>query len=139
MDHKNKILIRTVIGIVLLAGLILLTQVKLPSKSQNTEQKPSGDVVSYRTTLTGEYTCLPHKNTSGPQTLECALGMKTDSGEYYALDFNLSSGPMPILATGERFTASGVLTPIEMLNSTHLRDTYQVKGVFSVTDSFKKE
>ena len=36
-------------------------------------------------TIKGESTCLPHKG-SGPQTLECAQGVKTTSGAYYAID-----------------------------------------------------
>lgn len=38
-----------------------------------------------RATYTGTVVCLPHKNTDGPQTLECATGLKTDEGKYYAL------------------------------------------------------
>ncbi len=33
----------------------------------------------------GEMVCLPHKNTDGPQTLECAFGLKGTNGHYYAL------------------------------------------------------
>lgn len=36
-------------------------------------------------TISGEMICLPHKNTSGPQTLECAFGLKADDGNNYAL------------------------------------------------------
>jgi hypothetical protein len=35
--------------------------------------------------ITGTMTCLPHKNTTGPQTLECAFGLKDAQGNYYAL------------------------------------------------------
>jgi hypothetical protein len=88
----------------------------------------------YRATLTGEYVCLPHKDTNGPQTLECALGIKTDVGEYYAVDFALMSQTSPTLQTGQRFTASGTITPIERLSSDHWQK-YNVAGIFSVTDS----
>ena len=90
----------------------------------------------YRATLTGVQTCLPHKDTSGPQTLECAIGMQTDVGEYYALDFNLMSQTPPDIQNGERFTASGVITPIERL-STNQWQNYNVQGIFSVTDSIQ--
>ncbi len=33
----------------------------------------------------GTLACLPHKNTTGPQTLECAIGLRTDDGRYYGL------------------------------------------------------
>lgn len=99
------------------------------------EKQGNGVAVEpYRATLTGVQTCLPHKNTSGPQTLECAIGMKTDAGEYYALDFNLMSQTPIEIQNGERFTASGVLTPIERL-STDYWQKYNVQGIFSVTDS----
>jgi hypothetical protein len=29
--------------------------------------------------------CLPHKNSSGPQTMECAFGLKGDDGKNYGL------------------------------------------------------
>lgn len=34
--------------------------------------------------VSGTLACLPHKNT-GPQTLECAIGLRTDDGRYYSL------------------------------------------------------
>jgi hypothetical protein len=93
--------------------------------------------VPKRATLTGTYMCLPHKNTSGPQTDECAYGLKTEEGEYYAIDFYLMSSMVPEIKSGDRITASGVLTPIEML-STDRWQIYPIKGIFSVTDSLKK-
>lgn len=36
-------------------------------------------------TLEGTAVCLPHKNTDGPQTLECAIGIKTTAGVYYGV------------------------------------------------------
>ena len=35
--------------------------------------------------VSGTLACLPHKNTSGPQTTECAIGLRTDDGRYYGL------------------------------------------------------
>jgi len=91
----------------------------------------------YRATLTGEYLCLPHVDTSGPQTLECAFGLKTDDGTHYALDFNLMSQAMQDLRTGERITASGVVTPVERLSTDHWRK-YPIVAIFSVTDSLMR-
>jgi hypothetical protein len=39
-------------------------------------------------TIEGTIACLPHKNTDGPQTLECAAGLKTNDGTYYSLKIN---------------------------------------------------
>jgi len=47
-------------------------------------QAPAGNA---QTTLAGTFVCLPHKG-DGPQTLECAYGLRTDDGRYYALQFD---------------------------------------------------
>lgn len=101
------------------------------------EKQGDGGVVSYRGTLTGEYVCLPHTDTDGPQTMECALGIKTDVGEYYAVDFAAMSQIPPALITGDRFSANGLITPIELL-STDYWQIYDIEGIFSVTDSVQK-
>lgn len=36
-------------------------------------------------TVKGELGCLPHRDSDGPKTLECAQGIKTASGDYYAV------------------------------------------------------
>ncbi len=33
----------------------------------------------------GTMVCLPHKDTSGPQTMECAYGLKDAEGQYFGL------------------------------------------------------
>ncbi len=90
-----------------------------------------------RTTLTGEYTCLLHKDTTGPETDECAISIKTNDGKYYAFNTNLLSSTPPTLANGDQIMANGIITPIEMLSTDHWRK-YNVQGIFSVTDSLKK-
>lgn len=84
-----------------------------------------------RITLEGEYVCLPHRDTSGVHTDECAAGIRTDTA-YYALDFALASQTSE-LTVGDRFTASGIFTPVETLSSDRWQQ-YDIKGIFSVTD-----
>lgn len=99
------------------------------------KQNASNDSVEpYRATLSGEYVCLPHADQSGPQTTECAFGIKTDSGEYFAVDLSLMSETNPGIEVGERFSANGTVTPIEMI-SAYQWQKYDVAGIFSVTDS----
>ncbi len=127
---------------VILVGLIILIGVStyfvLARKySAPLQLTPPQRADPYQATLTGQFECLPHKKKSGPQTLECAFGLKTDSNEYYAVDFNLMSQPYPELNAGDRFSANGVITPIEYLSTNHWHK-YNVTGVFSVTDSVIK-
>ncbi len=95
------------------------------------QENPSLPSEPYHTTLTGTYLCLPHTNTSGPQTLECAFGLQTDEGTYYALDFNLLPNAVQTLQTGSTITATGTVTPIERLSTDHWRK-YPITGIFSV-------
>ncbi len=103
----------------------------------NQKQRNPSEITPYNGTLSGEYVCLPHKNQNGPQTLECALGMKTNTDEYYALDFNLMSQEQPNLKTGDRFTATGLITPVELLN-TNQWNKYSIEGIFSITGPIQK-
>lgn len=56
-------------------------QCRTPDGKSFTKPFDVGDSVTYM----GKVVCLPHKNTSGPQTLECALGLLTNDGKYHAL------------------------------------------------------
>lgn len=127
---KKTILIIAVV-LVVVGGYFVFSNYAVKDDSGN-------DVVkTYRATLAGEYLCLPHVDQTSPQTEECALGLKTDDGKYYALDFNLASQTMPQFTSGDRMEANGVITPIEMI-STNMWQKYPIVGIFSVTDSIRK-
>ncbi len=128
----SKNIIITIIIILVLAVLAGFYFLNRNKPVENISYTP------YRGTLTGIQTCLPHKDTSGPQTLECAIGMKTDAGDYYSIDFSLMSQIPPEIQSGQRFSANGLITPIENLSSDQWQK-YNVKGIFSVTDSVKVE
>lgn len=129
---KKTFAIIAAIIIVLIASFYVLNAYIYHEK-----QGDPSDVTSYRGTLSGDVVCLPHADTTGPQTKECAYGLKTESGEYYALDLALMSQQHAPLETGERISANGLITPIEMLSSDHWKK-YAIEGIFSVTDSVKE-
>lgn len=103
----------------------------------NQKQGEEQVVESYRGTLSGEVVCLPHVDTSGPTTMECAYGLRTDAGEHYALDLAAMSQEHGALDTGMRIRANGLITPIEMFSSDHWQK-YDIEGIFSVTDSMEQ-
>lgn len=129
---KKALLIIAAIAVVLVAGFYALN-----AYIYNQKQGNPADIVSYRGTLSGEVVCLPHANTDGPHTMECAYGLKTEVGEYYALDLSMMSQEHPPLETGEKIKANGLITPIEMLSSDHWK-MYNIEGIFSVTDSVEE-
>ncbi len=65
--------------IIILAGLVLFGAKELlaPEDQKNTQ-------AAFIST-DGTLVCLPHKDQSGPQTMECAYGIQTDDGKYYGL------------------------------------------------------
>lgn len=79
-------------------------------------------------TVTGKIVCLPHKDTSGPQTLECALGLQTDSGTYYALSDEKGPAGISSIDTNQRIEVTGIFKP-------HSNSQYQDIGVITVTSA----
>ncbi len=87
---------------------------------------PSGGV---ETTLSGTFDCLPHKDTSGGQTMECAFGILADDGFYYALridDFEMLNS----FQAGQRGTVQGLFVPVEQIDGGSI---YDIHGVVNVT------
>lgn len=62
-------------------------------------------------TLEGLAVCLPHKNTDGPQTLECAVGIKTDDGTFYGISGDTSNQLASEAGGKRRVKISGNIEP----------------------------
>lgn len=76
-----------------------------PQRSSPSPTTPAGGQI----TITGKITCLPHRDKTGPQTLECAIGLQGNDGVYYGL-MNLDKFiPSPAVYIGEQLTVSGIL------------------------------
>jgi hypothetical protein len=89
-----------------------------------------GDVPRGQRTVEGRGVCLPHRDTSGPITLECAFGLSTDVQTYYALD--LSSLPLTFsFETGTRYRLNGYVVPIEEISSDQWKK-YNIRGIIHV-------
>lgn len=101
----------------------------------NTTQNPTPaiDPKKAESTLIGEYICLPHKDTSGPQTLECALGLRVDNGEFYAMDTSYINPAITFqLQTGAQIKVSGYITPTEEVSMSPWLQ-YNIVGIVQVT------
>ncbi len=92
MQHKRSPII--VIITLLLVVIVFFVSGKLDApEAEVTNQYEPGQLVS----LKGQLVCLPHRDQSGPQTMECAYGFRDESGTYYALqdtssDYSLLMG-----------------------------------------------
>lgn len=86
--------------------------------------------------LEGKFVCLPHRDTSGPQTLECAFGVETDDKTYYALDLSGIGYESSVAAqSAKRMKVEGLLVPIEAISSNQWQK-YNIKGIMRVTNMF---
>lgn len=84
-----------------------------------------------RTTLSGKWECLPHKEKGDYQTLECAFGILADDGAHYEIDTSLMERAPVDYPTGARVRVTGIVTPVEQLNSVQI---YDIKGVMRATE-----
>ena len=100
-----------------------------PDGASNTPPVPEKTIEMM--TLTGTYVCLP--TLSGAATPDCAFGIKTDGGEYYAVNFGASAGSMADFMAGERISANGTFIPSEELNPNHWTK-FNSKGLFTVLE-----
>ena len=90
------------------------------------------DATPQNVILSGTYGCLPHVDTSGPQTMECAFGLHADTGEWYAVNFGASAHASEQFQSGAHIRAEGNVVIKEALSSDHWQK-YDMKGIFTVT------
>lgn len=83
-------------------------------------------------TLSGTYTCLPHLDTTGPNTEECRFALKADDGVYYAVNFGQGAEAMNQFQARAHITAEGFVIPKEALSSNEW-EKYNMKGIFTIT------
>lgn len=124
---KNKL------GILLLIGVVALVLAWFLRRS-NSVVAPASPGIPTEVVLKGKNTCLPHKDTNGPQTLECALGMQSDTGVFYALDTSALpfEEAMKIQGSNKPLVVTGQLVPIEAI-STNVWQKYDIQGIVHVT------
>lgn len=102
------------------AAVVIAVFILHPAKAPSAPAKGTLDI-------SGTIMCLPHKNTDGPQTMECAYGLKDEKGTYYGLRDtdpayrNISGVPMNV-----HVRVSGEFKP-------ETSDVYPTVGTIEVT------
>lgn len=120
-------------SLIALGALIVIVGGFAAWQSLSAAKSPDGaiDPTPRLVTLTGTYLCLPHV-LGGAQTEECAFGLQTDEGVFYAVNFGQSADAMEQFQRNERITAEGFVVPKEALSSSHWQQ-YDFVGVFTIT------
>ena len=127
MTNKDTIIAISLVVALAVVGFFFFWGASI--KSENVEVL---DPTPRNVTLSGTYVCLPHLDTGGPQTMECAFGLLTDDGVYYAVNFGQSENSMEQFQSGEHITAEGFIVIREALSSDHWFK-YNMKGIFTIT------
>ncbi len=126
MTHRNHNHLLIALVVVLLlggVGYMLFAPSKSPVVLEPSRPVPAAGPISVR----GEMTCLPHRDTSGPQTLECAFGLKDEQGRHYGLrDTDPAYGNIGHIPGGTTVVVTGEFTPGE-------DEKYASIGVIAVT------
>jgi hypothetical protein len=127
MTNKNLIT-----GIIFVIALAVAGSFYMFNYSNKDTPKKDIDPTPQNVTLTGTYTCLPHLDTKGPQTMECAFGLQAENGDYYAVNFGASGDSMNQFRAGETITAEGFVVIKEALSADQWQK-YNMKGIFTIT------
>ena len=121
----------------ILAVFLYVISVAQSSGSQSVESPDSRETGTYseipqRTSVTGTWECLPHRDTSGPQTMECAFGIRREDGSHLAVSTLLMATYPVDFPTGTRVQIEGILVPIENISSDHWKK-YDIDGIIDAT------
>ena len=126
---KNQII--SIIVLLAILGLATWAFKGSTETSKNPPEEIPNTPISATTTVQGTFVCLPHKDTSGPTTMECAFGIKADDGNYYSLDLSAYSGLAPMdIPVGTRSAVTGLLIATTS-------EIYDIKGMIRV-ESFEE-
>ena len=122
-----------------IAGLYLFTP-SCTNQEEDEKKQETGKTENLPkdTTLAGDYICLPHRGVKPgePTTAECAFGMQTEDGNYYAINLAAASQPMINLHPGDRIRVSGTLTGVTPADSQWYR--YEANMLVTVTGVMEK-
>jgi hypothetical protein len=107
------------------------SEVRIPNDTDTTqgtpEELPPPEQARIPMTVRGTFVCLPHRDTNGPVTLECAFGLRDEAGNYYALrDTDPGYGNLGTLAADTTIEVTGEFVPGE-------HERYQSIGTLHVT------
>lgn len=91
--------------ILVLAAIIVMTAVIVALIMTDPKQKDNASPNTTQT-FTGQIVCLP-KPGDGPQTLECAIGLRASDKKYYALKNN----PNQEIPVNTQVSVTGVVIP----------------------------
>lgn len=135
MNQKTALAIIIALLVLLGWGVYATFNTQKSDNNSNTGLVIDPNDVPQEVSLQGEFVCLPNRDTTGPQTMECALGIKSDNDLYFAIDAQgeAARNTLMSLQTGLRIQIDGLLVPIEQISS-NVWQKYDVAGIISTSN-----
>jgi hypothetical protein len=132
---RNQLIFSVLLLIVAVTGYLATESYgeKL-AQQKSPEELHSDPAIPKPVTVEGSYVCLPHKDADGPQTTECAFGLRADDGRYYGLDLS-ATNQLNDAPTESRVQVVGTLVPVEALSA----DRWQVYDIVGVIGASRVE
>lgn len=118
-----------IVGIILIALFVYLIFFHVPGTAS---APATADPTLAPMTISGTYGCLPYRDASAPQTAECAFGIRTTDGVWYAVNFGQSARAAEQFRASAQVVAEGFAVPLEALSTDHW-SRYDMAGIFTVT------
>jgi len=125
--NAHKKLVGLTVAVALLAGIAAILYIsgafKTPFGQTEVTTTPKEAIV-----LEGMLVCLPHKDTSGPHTEECAFGLKAKNGKFYGL----RALPQTFMQTQKEVRVTGMLSAVAQ------NEKYAIVGNIEIRQIEKK-
>jgi len=126
------VVIATLIIIGGIGGYVFVNKSTIPQSPNGVPTQPSQGPI----TIEGDLVCLPHKDKTGPQTEECALGIQATDGKYYALEISQEDLIQGKFATGRHTRVSGIFMA---KSSSGYENKYDIVGTIKVESFAESE
>lgn len=127
---KNTIIIIVVI-LLAFGGYKLVSKPKVGTTAST--NVVSNTTSSQNINITGSYVCLPYLVKKVRSSVDCAYGIKTNDGIYYAVNYATKAGYMDQFIEGQNIEAVGYVTPKDKLVPNRWTD-FEMTGLFTVTE-----
>jgi|TARA_B100001245_G_scaffold235634_2_gene223992 hypothetical protein len=87
-SQQNGLMLLVLAVLIFIVGFVAWMILDMNKSDESAVLPPPNGPIQVR----GEILCLPHKDTGGVQTQECAYGLQDDEGRYYALGGDSPTG-----------------------------------------------
>lgn len=100
------------------------SDVMVPTEDTSSEVQDEQEIIGF-------WECLPPKDRTGPQTMECAFGIAVDRSDgHFGIDTSLMAQYPIDFPTGTKVRVRGIVTPANQLSSVQ---KYDIDGIIRAT------